>query len=162
FSFGVQRQLPGKIKLDASYVGSRSRGMLVSKGYNELSPSNLALGDSTKGGNPNYLNQQVPNPFQNLIPGTSLNNATVARSQLLRPFPEFTSFNMTNRNDGRAWYNSLQIAVQKDYSHGVSLTASYTLSKNIEAVTYLNAQDAAPTRSLTAWDTPHQLSFAPV
>src|SRR5262249_30866519 len=99
FSFGIQRQLPGRIKLDVSYVGSRSLDIRVSKGYNEISAQNLALGDTSKGGNPNYLNQQVPNPFQNLIPGTALNNATVARSQLLRPFPQFTGFNQTNRND---------------------------------------------------------------
>src|SRR6185503_12698320 len=34
-------------------------------------------------------------------------------------------------------------------------------SKNIEATGYLNAQDSAPTRTLTSFDRPHRFSFAP-
>jgi hypothetical protein len=131
FSFGIQRQLPGQIKLDVAYAGSRSMAAAVSKGINEVSVETLALGDRNKGGDPNYLNQQIPNPFQNLIPGTALNNATTSRQQLLRPFPEFTGFNMMDRNDGRVWYNSLQVVVEKRYSHGLSFNLNYTLSKNI-------------------------------
>jgi hypothetical protein len=55
FSFGFQKQLPGQIGLDVSYVGSRTRGVNTSRGFNELSLQSLALGDSSKGGNPNYL-----------------------------------------------------------------------------------------------------------
>src|SRR5262249_38458045 len=76
FSFGIQRELPGQISVEASYVGSRTRAALVSNSINSLSLSDLALGDPTKGGDPNYLNQQVPNPFQNLLPGTTINGAT--------------------------------------------------------------------------------------
>ena len=37
----------------------------------------------------NFLTAQVPNPFRGLLPGTSFNGATIARQQLLRPFPQF-------------------------------------------------------------------------
>jgi hypothetical protein len=161
FSFGIQRQLPGNMLLDVSYVGSRTKSATVSRGINEMSIESLALGDITKGGNPNYLNQQVPNPFAGLIPGTGLNNATVARSQLLRPFPQFTGITMQERNDGQIWYNSLQVILNKRYSHGLNFTTTYTWSKNIEALDYLNAQDAAPTRTLTDWDRTHRLVLAP-
>jgi hypothetical protein len=161
FSFGIQRELPGKISVDASYVGSRTKAALVSNSIDSLSLANLALGDSTKGGDPNYLNQQVPNPFQNLLPGTTINGATVARSQLLRPFPEFTGVTETNLNTGQIWYNSLQVSAQKRYSHGLTFLANYTFSKNIQATSYLNAQDAAPTRVLTAFDRPQRLAFTP-
>ncbi len=162
FSFGIQRQLPGNIMVDASYVGSRTRSAVVSRGMNELPVDVLALGDSTKGGNPNYLNTQVPNPFANLIPGTALNNSIVARQQLLRPYPQFSSFNMMDRNDGNIWYNSFQMTLDKRYSHGLNVLVTYTLSKNIEALSYLNAQDAAPTRTLVDWDRPHRLVIAPM
>jgi hypothetical protein len=162
FSFGLQRQLPGNIVVDASYVGSRTRSGIVSRPFNELSAESLALGDITKGGNPNYLNQRVPNPFAGLIPGTSLDAATIPRQQLLRPYPQFTSFNMLDRNDGEMWYNSLQVTFDKRYSHGLSTLVTYTLSKNIEAMSYLNGQDAAPTRTLVDWDRPHRLVIAPI
>jgi hypothetical protein len=38
----------------------------------------------------NSLSQQVPNPFAGLLPGTNINGANVAKSQLLRPYPQFT------------------------------------------------------------------------
>ncbi len=161
FSFGLQRELPGKVSVEASYVGSRTMSALVSNSINSLSLANLALGDSTKGGDPNYLNQQVANPFQNLLPGTTITGATVARNQLLKPFPEFTGVTITNTNVGRIWYNSLQVSVQKRYSHGLTFSANYTLSKNIQATGYLNAQDAAPTNVLTSFDRPQRLAFAP-
>jgi hypothetical protein len=155
FSFGVQRQLPWGMTLDASYVGSRTMKAAVSRPYNELPVEALALGASV-------LNQSVPNPFAGLINAGGLGAATIPRQQLLRPFPQFASFNMADRNEGRIWYNSLQVLVEKRYSHGLTFLAAYTLSKNIEAMSYLNGQDAAPTRTLTAWDTPHRLTIAPI
>jgi len=161
FSFGIQQELPGRIGVGASYVGSRTMAALVSKSIDSLSLADLALGDPTKGGNPNYLSAQVPNPFQNLLPGTTINGSTVARNQLLRPYPQFTGITETNLNTGRVWYNSLQASVRKRYSRGLSLSANYTFSKNIQALSYLNAQDAAPTNSLAAYDRPQRLSLAP-
>jgi len=161
FSFGIQRELPGNMSAEASYVGSRTKAALVSNSINSISVANLALGDPTKGGDPNYLNAQVPNPFQDLLPGTTINGATVARNQLLRPLPQFTGVTETNLNVGKIWYNSLQASVQKRFSRGLTFTANYTLSKNIQATSYLNAQDPEPTRVLTSFDRPQRLAFAP-
>jgi hypothetical protein len=163
FSFGFQRQLPGQMTLDIAWVGSRSNQLWINnKGVNALSLSNLALGDPNQGGNPNYLTAQVPNPFAGLIPGTSLNNATVVRSQLLLRFPEFTSFNELSRNDGAAWYNAMQVSVTKVLSHGLSFQANYSLSKNIQQISWMNPQDAYPGRSLTPWDQAHRLATSPM
>lgn len=161
FSFGIQRELPGKISLDASYVGSRTRAALVSRQINSLSTEQLALGDPFKGGDQNYLNAQVPNPFEGLLPGTSINGATVVRNQLMRPFPLFQGISRNDTNAGKIWYNSLQVSVQKRYDHGITFSANYTLSKNIQATSYINAQDTEPTRVLTAFDRPQRLAFAP-
>ncbi len=161
FSLGIQRELPGHINAEASYVGSRTMSALVSNSIDSLSVANLALGDPSKGGDPNYLNQQVPNPFQDLLPGTTINGPTVARSQLLRPFPLFTGVTVTDLNVGRIWYNSLQVSVQKRYSHGLTFSANYTFSKNIQATSYVNATDAEPTKVLTAFDRPQRLAFTP-
>ncbi len=162
FSFGIQRQLPGNMAIDMSYVGSRTLSVPVSKGFNEVGVDVLDKGNPWKGGDPNYLNERLPNPFEGLMPGTSLNSATVSRSQLLRPFPQFTGFSISNLNDGKLWYNSFQMSFEKRYSAGLAATVTYTFSKNIESVSYLNAQDELPTRSLTDWDRPHRLVIAPI
>ncbi|MBK7925964.1 MAG: TonB-dependent receptor [Bryobacterales bacterium] len=154
-SVGFQRQLPFGMTVGASFVGSRTRKAAVSKPYNELPVEALALGATV-------LNQSVPNPFQGLINAGGLGAATVPRQQLLRPFPQFAAFNMADRNDGSVWYNSLQVSVEKRYSHGMTFIIAYTLSKNIEAISYLNGQDSAPARTLTAWDRPHLLTIAPI
>ena len=158
FSAGFQRQLPGGMLADVSYVGSRSVEQTLSTGFNAIPLDAMNLGNPALGGDPNYLNAQVPNPFAGLIPGTALNNATVARSQLLRPFPQFNNFTISQLNTGRLWYNALQVSLTKRYSHGLAFTSSYTLSKNIEDE-YLNDQDSKPTRTLTAFDTPHRFAI---
>ncbi len=162
FSFGIQRQLPGDMAIDVSYVGSRTMSVPISKGFNEPGVDVLDKGNPQKGGDPNYLNERLPNPFENLIPGTSLNSSTISRFQLLRPYPQFGGFSISQLNDGRLWYNSFQMSFEKRYSFGLTGTVTYTFSKNIESVTYLNAQDATPTRSLTDWDRPQRLVIAPI
>ena len=52
--------------------------------------------------------------------------------------------------------------MNKRYSHGLTITAAYTLSKNIQALNYLNPQDAEPARSLVPWDRTHRLVLAPI
>jgi len=155
FSFGFQRQLPFGMTLDMSYVGSRTRDVPVTRPFNELPVEALALGSSV-------LNQSVPNPFQGLINAGGLGAATVPRQQLLRPYPQFASFNSADRSEGKVWYNSMQLLLEKRYSHGLTLLVAYTLSKNIESLSYLNGQDPGPTRSLTAWARPHRLTIAPI
>ena len=162
YSFGFQQALPGQVTLDVSYVGSRTHDVGSTRTYNALSLQNLALGDVTQGGNPNTLNAKVANPFQGLLPGTSLNAATVSRQQLLLPFPEFTAFNQQNIPIGKVWYNSLQVGFRKRYSRGFALTGAYTYSKNIQALNYLNPQDPAPSRSVTQFDRTHVLTVAPI
>src|SRR5439155_17159667 len=81
FSFEIQRELPGQFLVSAAYVGSRTRGLEVSKGINEIPLSAFDLGATG-------LSQNAPNPMAGLIPGTSLNGTTVARQQLLRPFQQ--------------------------------------------------------------------------
>jgi hypothetical protein len=56
----------------------------------------------------------------------------------------------------------MQLLLEKRYSRGLTFLVAYTLSKNIEALSYLNGQDAAPSRTLTAWDRPHRLTIAPI
>ena len=76
--------------------------------------------------NNNYLIEQVPNPFQGL--GTSFNNARIARSQLLRPYPEFGDI-LTTNNDGKPWYHAAQFRLEKRFSKGYTISSSYTWSK---------------------------------
>jgi hypothetical protein len=165
YSFGIQQRLPWDIKLDASYVGSRSYDINTNenqsggaRNINVNTAEQLARArqDST------YLNQSVPNPFAGLLPGTSLNGPTVARSQLLKPYPQFTDVLLSGESVGKIWYDALQIAFEKRYTQGLVIVAAYTWSKNLEAVQFANPQDPSPTKNLTSQDRPHRLVLSGV
>jgi hypothetical protein len=151
FSIGVQRELPGRLALDLSYVGSRTRGLPVAKGINEITAAQLATG--------NVMLQQVANPFQGRLPGTPFNGATVPRQQLARPFPQFAGITQDRRALGVNDYDSLQLSVNKRLSKGLQFLVSYTYSRTEEEVTYLNSQDDWDNlvRVVTAADSPHRV-----
>ena len=74
----------------------------------------------------------MPNPFAGLLPGTSLNGATVPRPQLLKPFPQFNDVTFVGESVGKIWYDALQVSVEKRYTQGLVLVLAYTWSKNLE------------------------------
>ncbi len=159
FSAGVQRELPFRIKLDVSYVGSRTRGIVTGdaqgsggRNLNVLSAAQLAQFRQ----NPSFFNANVANPFAGLIPGNAaLNAATVPRRLLQLPFPEFGTVTIAGENVGKLWYNSLQASAEKRLSSGLVGVISYTFSKNIGALGFLNDQDPAPTKSVVDFDSTH-------
>jgi hypothetical protein len=133
FSAGFQQVLPGRVLLDMSYVGSRIRRLAVSQNLDALSTAQLGYGTA-------YLNTLVPNPFAGLLPNTSLNGATISRRQLLLPYPQFSGVTEAGIPIGRAWYNSLQMQVQRRLANGFSLLVNFTYSETMNAVSFLNPQ----------------------
>jgi hypothetical protein len=106
-----------------------------------------------------FLSAAVTNPFRGLIPGTGLNNATVARSQLLRPFPQFGTI-QSFRNDATSDYHGAQLRAEKRFSKGYTALVSYTWSKFLEAGSFLNEVDTEFERRLSEADTPHRIVFS--
>lgn len=84
---------------------------------------------SPAGGITAFFNQQVANPFVGQIPGTALNSATIARAQLLRPYPQYQGVTLFRPLLGESKYNALQINLQKRFSDGLSAIVNYTRSK---------------------------------
>ncbi|HKE26030.1 MAG TPA: TonB-dependent receptor [Bryobacteraceae bacterium] len=154
FSFEIQRQLPGNLLVSAGYVGSRSDRIPVSQQLNALPIGALALGTAA-------LSQSVPNPFAGLLPGTSLNGATVQQQQLLVPYPEFLINGVTEAFEpiGKSSYNSLQIVAAKRMSFGLNFNVSYTISKQIDQTGFANPQDVNLERVIAAWDIPQNLQI---
>lgn len=127
FSVDVERDLPGHIALDAAYIGSRASNLSPSPSsstpinINQLNPSYFSLGDS--------LSDEVANPVYVAGGAGILGEPTVARSQALRPFPQFTSVNVF-LSSARAKYDALLIKAEKRAGHGLNLLASFTWSSN--------------------------------
>lgn len=131
FQFSIQHELPWQTLFDVAYVGSRVNDLPVDQSINAL-PNDLFLSLRDQ------ASRAVPNPFAGLIQVGSLSQATVSLSQLLRPFPEFQNITVAFRPIGSTWYNSLQTSVNKRFSNGFAFLGSYTWSKLMQQVGFLN------------------------
>jgi hypothetical protein len=162
FQIGLQRELPGDWVLDAEYVYNHGYNLEIIQNINAL-PNIYLNSDNSRTAaqttNSSFLTAAVTNPFAGLLPGTSFNNATIARSQLLRPFPEFGDV-LTSNNDGKSWYNSGQFSLQKRFSKGYTVSASYTWSKWLQATEYLNSGDAKPTKMIADQDSTNRFALS--
>jgi len=129
YSADVQRELGFGIMFEVGYIGSRSTGLTPTPTgtgvlpINELSPANLALGQSA-------LNASVPNPFFGQ-PGAAgvIGTANVTKAQLLLPFPEYSTIS-ENTTLAHARYDSLVVKVQKRFSKGLQFLSTLTWAKN--------------------------------
>lgn len=131
WNFDMQQQFPGSVLLDVGYAGSHGVHLTSTVDLNTLDPQYLSLGTA--------LTAQVANPFQSSIKIGTLSNPTVARRQLLLPYPQFLSVQVVNDPYGSSVYHSLQAKLVKRTSSGLTMLASYTWSKLISNV---NAQNA--------------------
>jgi hypothetical protein len=161
WQFAVQRSLPGGSVLEVSYAGNRGVRQRISRNLDALPSQYLSTSAVRDQQTINLLNAQVPNPFYPLLPGTSLAGTTVARSQLLLPYPQFTGVLM-DTNQGYSWYHSMQTRFEKRYSAGFITTVSWTWSKLMEARTYLNAGDPMPEKVISDQDRTHRLAVSGV
>jgi hypothetical protein len=177
FNFGFQYEMPLQARLDISYVGNRAYKLQTARQYNEPSLAFRQQCDPIEGGNPLFCDQLLNNPFYGLpqFAGTGLGqNQTVSRNSLARPFPEFGTINQLGRNDGKLWYNALQVNYGIRATGGLHVTFAYTFSKNMEQggfdasngndanAAFIDVQRFVPERSVTAYDHPHVFKISSV
>jgi hypothetical protein len=154
---GVDIQLPWNVGLDVAYVGNIVSKLGVTRNVNNIPKSENDKAIPSLGGNTGYLNVTFPNPFAGLVPGQGLNASTVARSQLLRPYPEFTNFGMNRLNLGSSYYNALEAVATKRYTDGMMFAVNYTLMKLEDELSFFTDWDTEPYRDLQGDQRRHRL-----
>ncbi len=158
----VQRELPGRWLVEAAYIGNRGYdlttavdGNPIFRQYQSASP----VRDQTL---INFLDTPVTNPFRGVsqFQGTNLFTATVInKSQLLRPYPHLGGFNI-ERYDAASSYHAGQMRIEKRFSKGYTVMATYAYSKYLEEMSLLNATDERYEKRLAAADAPHRLALS--
>lgn len=161
WQLGFQRELRGGWVADLAYVGNRGTHIEITRDLNAIPLSALSTSPARDDTRNNYLTANVPNAFYPLLAGTGLASANVARTVLMRAYPQFTSLSTTT-NEGYSWYHSLQTGIQKRFSKGYTAAASYTFSKFMQATELLNAADPRPTEVISDQDTPHRLTVSSI
>jgi Carboxypeptidase regulatory-like domain len=153
WSLGFQRELPWQMLVEATYVGSHSDHLPVTRQLNAVPQQYLSTSPVRDDATNNRLSQQVPNPFVGLVP-TGLTGANVSRSQLLRPYPQFTSVQATETN-GQGDYKGLQARVERRMANGFTVQVAYAWSRSMTETGYLNDSDATLERVISPFDREH-------
>jgi hypothetical protein len=128
YSADLQQELPGGMAITVSYIGARGDHLPLGGtvdtpvNINQLDPKYLTLGAA--------LNQQLPNPFLGNpnVPASLSTPATLPRSTLLRPFPEFQAVNARQVSEGINRYNAGVVEWTRRLTHGFGGRVSYTYS----------------------------------
>jgi len=159
-------QDPGQWLLEVAYAGSRGWDLTTGGGgaageidFNAIPVQYLSTSPVRDQATIDFLAQLVTNPFVNLIPGTGSNGATIARSQLLRPYPQFGNVRSFD-DDGTSEYNSAQAKIEKRFTRGYTVLAAYTWSKFTERVFKLNPSDSGYENRLSEFDVPHRVALS--
>jgi hypothetical protein len=127
FQFGIQQKLTSTMKMEANFVRMLSLKGMEEFNLNEKPDIYLPLRSAES--------TSVPNPFYGIIPpGVPLgNSATTSNRQLWSRFPQYSgSLTQSGMNTEIVDYHSLQLSLEKRFSHGLSFMANYTGSKMIE------------------------------
>ena len=137
WSFGIQRQLPWSVLLDAEYIG-RKGTHLYAMGYaDQLDALPPAIANAFRA-DPSFYLAQIPNPFQGVITGSpDLSGATIARWKLYVPYPQYSSGTAPGITSSfvpwaNSIYNSGQLRIEKRFSAGVQFLFSYVFQKSLD------------------------------
>src|SRR5262249_48579291 len=117
YFFGVQRELPGKMVLEANYVGDIGIKEFRAENINRHPGSVLPIGSVITD---NFGRTWTGNGGEPGAPNSGFANNIYGNLRNWR--------NVVNSN-----YNSLQVAVKKQVSHGLLFNVNYTYSHTIDA-----------------------------
>jgi len=147
WTLDIQQQLPGNVLLDVAYVGAHGDHLQAfMHDPNQGNPVDQARGLC--------LEVQITDQANTVCAGqplvaTPFPGFTGTVSQALRPFPQYSSFNVDSATMsdpfGDYTFNALQVQLQKRLSYGLTVLANYSWSKNIT-----NADSEYPSQS--AWE----------
>jgi hypothetical protein len=123
WTLDLQRELPAGFMLDVGYVGNSGHHLGSNLlNVNQVNPTYLSLGNALTVPLSSQLGQStgVPLPYAGFT-------GTVA--QALRRYPQYQSISQPMQTAGSSHYNSLQVKLQRQFVHGLSVLASYTYAK---------------------------------
>jgi hypothetical protein len=162
WNFGLQRELPFGLVLDAHYWGNKGTHLAtdtasvsgpVSLNLDQLPDQYLSLGSQ--------LNASVPNPFYGLGLGGILASPTITRQQSLLPFPQYTGVSQLYGRWGDSEYQAGSIQLDKRLSTLLTFSLVYTRSKNMTDLrTPLDVYNLHEEHGLAAFDVPNNFRLS--
>ena len=169
FSAGIEHRFAKYDTLEINYVGTRTYHTDSSDNINHIAETAYANCNILLGGDPNRCNSltqgYVTNPFQNVAPflGTNYYTApTIQAMQLTRPFPQYTDITEYQLNNGRSWYNALQVTGTHKFDNNLVAHATWTWSKQMDSGGYTDSVYRVASRNIDSSDIAHRVTLSGV
>jgi hypothetical protein len=180
WNFGVERELPGNILVQASYVANHSLrwGATYSQNLNTLTPNQITAAIA-RYGDSGFDSAAYNNPFFDLVgPGGQYEDPNspyfyplLTAQQLTARYPQFPGVGLAWPAEGNSIYHSFQLRAEKRASKGLTFLVNYTNSKLIDNGegtwawlgnhgVYQTPWDLKAERSLSANDISQRLSIS--
>ncbi|MEW5979757.1 MAG: TonB-dependent receptor [Acidobacteriota bacterium] len=130
WSLGLQRELPGSVLVDTTYVGKKGTRLHFggAGSLNSLGPELASYSRDQIA----MLFNFVPNPFSGIITSGGLSGPEIQAWQLQRPFPHFQGFEAAQLPVANSIYHAFQLRVEKRFSRGLQFLLTYTNAKSID------------------------------
>ena len=160
WTFDVQHQIAPDTTVEVGYIGNHSVHLATNYNFGSLPAQYLSTSLVRDNATINALGALVTNPFSGLLPGTSLNGSTIATSNLLRPYPEFTGVTMQNMSNGGSYFHQVAVKLSRRMSKGLLLTVDYSHSRLMERTTYLNGGDLTLEKRASTYDRPNNFAIS--
>ena len=152
FNFTIQQQLPGRVAVQAAWVGNVTHHLEY---YQQLNPAIYFPGNDALG-----------NPLSTIANTNARRRLNVANPPVGTEAFRYGAVSVGN-SIANSNYHSLQAEVRKNFSNGLTLLNSYTWAKSIDvASVYLsnglatdvpqNAEDMKGSRGLAGFDQRHR------
>ncbi len=142
WSFSIQRELTRNTVMEIGYIGNHAVHIPVDfGGFNFIPRQFLSTLTTRDQAVIDRNTANVTNPFANLLPGTTRNGSTIQRQELLRPYPQYSSISVDQRNEGSSYFHMLAFRVEKRFSESFQAVGSYQWSKLISRTNRLNDTD---------------------
>jgi len=128
-SADLQYELTGSVAVSIGYAHARGDQLGLGGTNDAIVNINQIRPEVAANYTPAQLLEQVPNPFFGLPQfGGFSRSATIARGQLLRPFPQFGNVNIRQVTEGRSRYHAVIFKLDKRLSNGWGGRFNYTWS----------------------------------
>ena len=156
WTFTIQRAMTPSLMMEVGYVGNRALHLPLSYSLDYVPSRFLSNSPVRDTATINALTANVANPFQGLLPGTTLNGSTVSASQLLMAYPQYTGLTENTANLASSDFESLEFRLQQRLWRGLEFLTSFEHSRMMAANSFLNPSDPLPTRMVSTDDRPNR------
>ncbi|MEO5924634.1 MAG: TonB-dependent receptor [Bryobacteraceae bacterium] len=173
FNVTVQREITRDMTVEVAYVANRGvwwadgsnlealnalrPEYLTSRGFNDFTSAAEAQLLTSNLANLSAAQRSTLAARGIVTPYSSFPTSQTVRQSLL-PFPHYGGLiNPASAPLGKSWYDSMQITVNKRFSHGVTFNANYNWSKNLTQYSALDIFNRPNGKNLSSTDLPNQL-----